>query len=745
MKTPSYSSSTENASHQQKDSPFHQGEQAAQSRLGVREKMERFGRQVIRDFMPEQHREFYNQLPFVFVGHADNDGWPWASILFNDPGFMYSSDDRILTINTVPVVGDPLADAIKKGARLGLLGIELTTRRRNRLAAHVTEHSKNGFQLHVDQAFGNCPQYIQTRELEMLDPNLLPTPSIEHIHAFDEQAKTLIANSDTFFVASYVDNHNPDSTLASEGADVSHRGGKPGFIRVDNDKTLTIPDYSGNFHFNTFGNFIENSKAGLLFVDFENGHLLTLTGTVEILWDSPETKYFEGAERLWTFRINHGRWIRHGLPLRWTLDQFSPSTLLTDTWEAAKKRQQANPHNREEHKSEEHKSEEHKSEEAKSKWLPYVVTKMIKESSVITSFYLEAHEHQQPTFKPGQFLTVKADIKGQKQIRTYTLSSAPTDPHYRISVKRETSTDNNVPDGIFSNYLHDNLNIGDTLYAKAPCGDFTFDTTEKRPAVLLAGGVGITPMVSMVRHALKEGMRTHFTRDITFIGAAKNKEQRSFFEELNTISESSGGKIRAFWSLGKIDKHLKHGEDFHHHGRISKALLQAILPLDDYDVYLCGPTSFMQATYELLRGLGISDARIYAEEFGSASLKRNADNATRLFSPLPAATEAIIEFTDSNVEQAWSKEDGSLLDFAEAHGLTPEFGCRSGQCGACKTKLVSGKVAYQTEHTSSINDDEVLLCCAVPAAIESAGIHESTHDEVNNDTKKGIARLRIKL
>ena len=727
MKTPPYSSSTGNASHQPKDSPFHQGEQAAQSRLGVREKMERFGRQVIRDFMPEQHREFYNQLPFVFVGHADGDGWPWASILFNDPGFMCSSDDRILTINTVPVVGDPLADAIKKGTRLGLLGIELTTRRRNRLAAHVIECSENGFQLHVDQAFGNCPQYIQTRELDMLDPTLLPTPSIEHIHAFDEQAKALIANSDTFFVASYIDNHDPDNTLASEGADVSHRGGKPGFIRVDNDKTLTIPDYSGNFHFNTFGNFIENSKAGLLFVDFENGHLLTLTGTVEILWDNPETKYFEGAERLWTFRIDHGRWIRHGLPLRWTLDQFSPSTLLTDTWEAAKNRQQANAHNK----------EEHKSEEAKSKWLPYVVTKVIKESSVITSFYLEAQDHQQPTFKPGQFVTVKADIQGQKQIRTYTLSSAPTDPHYRISVKREASTDNNVPDGIFSNYLHDNLNVGDTLYAKAPCGDFTFDTTEKRPAVLLAGGVGITPMVSMVRHALNEGMRTHFTRDITFIGAAKTQEQRSFFEELKTISESSGGKIRAFWSLGQIDKHLKHGEDFHHHGRISKALLQAILPLDDYDVYLCGPTGFMQATYELLRGLGISDARIYAEEFGPASLKRNADNATRLFKPLPAATEAIIEFTDSNVEQAWSKEDGSLLDFAEAHGLTPEFGCRSGQCGACKTKLVSGKVAYQTEHTSSINDDEVLLCCAVPAAIEGEGI--------SNEIHKDIVKLRIKL
>ncbi|MGF1757614.1 pyridoxamine 5'-phosphate oxidase family protein [Photobacterium sagamiensis] len=699
MKTTSDSFSKKDSSSQAEHSPFHHGEQAVQSRLGVREKMERFGRQVIRDFMPDQHREFYNQLPFVFVGHADKDGWPWASILFNDPGFMSSIDDKTLEIKSIPVVGDPLADAIQKDTRLGLLGIELTTRRRNRLAAHVIECSTKHFRVQIDQAFGNCPQYIQTRELEMLDPALSPQPCVEQIHAFDEQASTLIANSDTFFVASFVDNN---SNQASEGADVSHRGGRPGFIRVDNDKTLTIPDYLGNSHFNTFGNFIENSKAGLLFVDFENGHLLTLTGTVEILWDSPETKYFEGAERLWKFHIDHGRWIRHGLPLRWKLDQFSPNTLLTGTWEAAVNLQQAEAH--------------------KNEWLPYAVTKVVEESSVIKSFYLEAQGHQPPKFEPGQFLTVKTEIEGQEQIRTYTLSSAPADPQYRISVKRETSTDDNIPDGVFSNYIHDHFKTGDILYAKAPCGAFTFDAAEERPAVLLAGGVGITPMVSMARHALNEAIRTRSARPVTFIGAARNQEQRAFFEELNTIAEASGGQLRAFWSLGQVDKHLRPGRDFHHHGRISGELLQAILPLDDYDFYLCGPTGFMQSTYDILRMLGVSDARIYAEEFGPASLKRDADHATAEFKPLPAATEAIIEFTDSNVEQVWSKDDGSLLDFAEAHGFTPEFGCRSGQCGACKTKLVSGKVAYQTDHASSINEDEVLLCCAVPAAIEGEEI-----------------------
>ena len=671
-------------------SPFHRGEQAIQSRLGVRDKMERFGSRVIRDFMPEQHQEFYNQLPFVFVGHADKDGWPWASILFNKPGFMSSANPRTLDIQAKPVMGDPLAESLKKETRLGLLGIELTSRRRNRLAAHVISHSDEGIRLAIDQAFGNCPQYIQTRELEALAPKTLPQPSIEEIHTFDEQAKALIANSDTFFVASYVNaSDNDASPHASEGADVSHRGGQPGFIRVDDDKTLSIPDYLGNFHFNTFGNFLENSKAGLLFIDFESGHILTLTGTVEILWDSPDIEHFEGAERLWKFHIDHGRWIRHGLPLRWKLDEYSPNSLLTGTWADAEKHAQA--------------------EANKNEWLPYVITDVVEESSVIKSFYLEAQEHQAPRFLPGQFLTIKSEIEGKELIRNYTLSGAPADSPYRISVKR---------DGLFSSYVHQHLNVGDTIHAKAPRGDFTFDASEPRPAVLLAGGVGITPMMSMTRHAFNESIRTRSSRSITFIGAARDHNQRAFFDELNEIAEASSGQIRVFWSLSEVDGSLKPGIDFHNKGRISAELLQGVLPLDDYDFYLCGPTGFMQSSYDLLRHLGANDARIFAEEFGPASLKRDADHATDAFKPQPAASEAIIEFTDSKVEQAWSEGDGNLLDFAESHGFTPEFGCRSGQCGACKTTLVSGKVAYQTEHPSHVDKDEVLLCCAVPAAIE---------------------------
>ncbi|MBV1921431.1 MAG: pyridoxamine 5'-phosphate oxidase family protein [Pseudomonadales bacterium] len=697
-------------------SPFHRGEQAVQSRLGVREKMERFGSRVIRDHMPEQHRDFYQQLPFVFVGHGDKTGWPWASILFNKPGFITSSNNQTLHINATPIAGDPLTHALEEKTRLGLLGIELTSRRRNRIAAHITEVSNNKITLSVDQAFGNCPQYIQDRELVRLPPSSITPPKVTKLASFDQHAQDLIKKSDTFFVASYA---NSGNDAVSDGADVSHRGGRPGFIRVDNENTLTIPDYLGNFHFNTLGNFVENPKAGLLFLDFETGNVFTVTGSVEIIWDdiksdSPDAEFFEGAERLWKFHIDHGYWIQNGLSLRWKLNDFSPNSLLTGTWDDAKKLRQA--------------------EAQKNQWLPYTVTDVINESSVIKSFHLLPQGHQKPTFIPGQFLTIKSNINDHDQIRTYTISSAPADNMLRISIKRETSPNKStstesLPDGIFSNYAHDNIVAGDTILAKAPSGAFTFDASIQRPAVLLAAGIGITPMISMARHTLVEALRTRYIRPLTLITSARNTHQRAFFGELNDLVGKSGGQIRNFWALSQTNKTDIAGKDFHQQGRISAELLQAVLPLDDYDFYLCGPSGFMQSMYDMLRKLGVSDARIAAEEFGPASLTRDHDEATVTFTPRPSAKEAIIEFTDSNVEQAWSEGDGSLLELAEAHGFTPEFGCRSGQCGACKTKIISGEVSYQTEHSSVVNDGEVLLCCAVPAKVEG----------------DDVARLAIKL
>jgi ferredoxin-NADP reductase/predicted pyridoxine 5'-phosphate oxidase superfamily flavin-nucleotide-binding protein len=594
----------------------------------MRKVMERFSKQVIANFLPEQHREFYQQLPFILLGHADQNGWPWATILCDEPGFITSQDNKKLTIHSNPVNGDPFSTLLAQeqydGTRIGLLGIELSTRRRNRMAAHITQIKNNSIELEIDQAFGNCPQYIQTRKHHKVDDALLDKAKTHPIDELNEETRALIQNSDTFFVASYIKNETGD---VSEGVDVSHRGGKPGFVRVDKEGTLTIPDYLGNYHFNTLGNFLINPKAGLLFLDFENGHLLSLTGTVEILWDSEETKYFEGAERLWRFKPDHGFWMKNALPLRWTLDKVSPNTNMTGTWQEAENKRQA--------------------EEERNQWQTYSVTTITDESSVIKSFILTSENKQRPSFISGQFLTLKANINNQETIRTYTISSSPHDDDYRISVKRE---------GTFSSYLHDMLQVGDTLQVKAATGDFTFDAQEERPVVLIAAGVGITPMISMARYSLLETIRTRSPRRLTVIHSAHDKDQRAFFNELKEIEKNSSGNMRCFWALSKIDDSLEPYKDFNLHGRISKKFLNAILPLDDYDFYLCGPTGFMQATYDILRELGVNDTRIMAESFGPASLLRQNDQSSSKFEQMPVADEA-----SSNLQNQKSNRHGQKI------------------------------------------------------------------------------------
>ena len=168
---------------------------------------------------------------------------------------------------------------------------------------------------------------------------------------------------------------------------------------------------------------------------------------------------------------------------------------------------------------------------------------------------------------------------------------------------------------------------------------------------------------------------TRYIRPTTLISAASSGEQRAFFDELNEIEGHSAGSIRSFWALSQVDSDMVPGKDHHQHGRVTARFIQSVLPMDDYDFYLCGPDTFMQSMYDMLRGLGVNNARIFAEEFGPASLQRDADQATVEFEPMAFASEAIVDFTDSQVEQAWSEGDASLLDFAEAHGLSPEFGC----------------------------------------------------------------------
>ena len=310
-------------------SPFHTGELAIQTRLGVQARLDQQGRRVIRDYLTEQHRQFFAQLPQVIVGTVDNSGSLWASILVGEPGFLSSPDDRTLQVVAKPLFGDPLANTLADGIDIGLLGIELHTRRRNRLNGVVTATDATGFKIRVEQSFGNCPQYIQSRRFEPKQSDWAAPKTLHSIVGLGEPERTIVAAADTFFIATA---HQDRTAGAATGVDVSHRGGKPGFIRIDDEQTLTIPDFPGNHHFNTFGNLEMNPHAGLLFVNFERGDLLYLTGTAKVVWESDEISAYAGAERLLRFHLERGHRVESSLPLQWTKPEFSPFLEPMGSW-----------------------------------------------------------------------------------------------------------------------------------------------------------------------------------------------------------------------------------------------------------------------------------------------------------------------------------------------------------------------------------------------------------------------------
>ena len=312
------------------ESPFHAGEQRVQERIGVRERVEQMGRNLVRDFMPDEHREFFEDLPFLAVGSAEADGALWASLLIGEPGFVRAPTPRHLLVQAVALPGDPLARNLRAGAPLGLLGIELVKRRRNRANGRIARINDAGFEVAVEQSFGNCKQYIQSRAGTFAAPQARTLPSAETA-ALSTEALQLLARADTAFIAS----GSRDAPRGGmEGVDVSHRGGRPGFIRgqiMAGATMLTLPDFSGNFVFNTFGNLEVNPRAGLLVLDFESGAVLSVTGTARVIWDGPIVESFAGAERLLEMRVDCG-WLWRGVLSGWTEAQASPHLRDTGTW-----------------------------------------------------------------------------------------------------------------------------------------------------------------------------------------------------------------------------------------------------------------------------------------------------------------------------------------------------------------------------------------------------------------------------
>ncbi|MFS0728264.1 pyridoxamine 5'-phosphate oxidase family protein [Paenibacillus sp. 1P07SE] len=285
-------------------SSYHQGEIEVQDKAGVREEASRIGK-IVREDIPDVAARFIEQQVMIILGARDGEGFVWCSVLYGEPGFVMTVDARTLFVSTLPPQTDPLYASIQPGHSIGLLAIEFASRKRMRVNGVITQLQEDGFLVTTSEVYANCPKYIQSRTFLGFKPMQKQEPRLSA--RLDQDQTDTIRRSDTLFIATHP---------TGSGADASHRGGQPGFIQVMDPHTLVIPDYKGNAMFNTLGNAALYPQTGLMFLDFESGDLLQLSGETTVSW--------EGSERAIRFSIREIRSVPGGFPLRWTFDSYSP-------------------------------------------------------------------------------------------------------------------------------------------------------------------------------------------------------------------------------------------------------------------------------------------------------------------------------------------------------------------------------------------------------------------------------------
>ncbi len=322
-----------------------------------------------------------------------------------------------------------------------------------------------------------------------------------------------------------------------------------------------------------------------------------------------------------------------------------------------------------------------------------VVRRDIEDSArQICSFYLESEDRQPlPSYKPGQFLTFrldvpKADGSGTEQItRCYSLSDAPQSDHYRVSIKRvPPSPKSNHPPGRSSNFFHDHVQVGTTLQVRAPSGHFYLEPGGS-PIVLIAGGIGITPMLSMLNWC----QTNQPEREVWFFHGVRNGKEIAFAAHLSAIAAANPKvHLRLCFSDPLPEDQL--GQDFHHLGRVDVNLFRMELPLKPYHYYICGPTPMMETLVPALDDWGVPDSHIHFEAFGPASIKRRKPETAATENVAAASLSDItVTFAKSGKQARWSTQAGCLLEFAESHGIAIDSGCRAGGCGTCQSRIPS--------------------------------------------------------
>jgi ferredoxin-NADP reductase len=327
------------------------------------------------------------------------------------------------------------------------------------------------------------------------------------------------------------------------------------------------------------------------------------------------------------------------------------------------------------------------------------------------SFYLESVDGAAlPPFLPGQFLTFELEIGEARTItRCYSLSDRPrSTSSYRVTVKRLSSPAErpDLPHGVASCHFHDRVREGDVLKVRAPAGVFVIHPEETLPVVLIAGGIGITPLMSMLLWCVEEQPK----RPIDLYYGVRNHLDHAFKQVLDELARSHPAfRVHVVYSRPSEGDTL--GRDFEHEGHIDVELLERTLPDRRRQFYVCGPPPMMASLIPALEAWGIPKGDIHHEAFGPASAR-----AAPALQGAAAAEPLEIRFRRSGRTVVWQGEDANLLDFAERHGLAVESGCRAGSCGSCDVRVLSGTVEYAEKPEYEVADGHCLLCLGTPAS-----------------------------
>ncbi|KAI8907126.1 hypothetical protein BC831DRAFT_495143 [Entophlyctis helioformis] len=660
--------------HAPESAIFHEGEVLLQKLVGFRAEAEYHYVDFIRSSMPNQHRSFFQNLRYVFVTTTSASGEPWSSVLAGPSEFVASPDPEHLVLRFHPAAGDPIADNLAHAAAIlqlgrtddatlqfGFLGIEFHTRRRNRMNGTMTAIGKNGdgswtVQVRVVQSYGNCPKYIQVREI--VGMRAPAKPSSDTLASQESTARlgqggltlemqAMVRQADTVFVGTqYVHDHAP---ARSSGLDLSHRGGRPGFLQVLNGgKLLVLPDYKGNNMFMTMGNILKDPRASLVIPDFETGACLYITARAQTLVAPESFAYLPGMQRLNLFEPIKAVIVHHALPYLFELRDMSPFNPPVRVSPLA-----AAP------------AQTVDGSQATPSTNQATLVSRVRHTDSVSSFTFRVDQPIQ--YAPGQFATLdfsqydtalarrklRAEqttrdpaIMNDDLVRSWTITSTP--PHSADSGFVRTSTFTitvkHYADGMISPVLHSLqpgaspsiplLGVGGefSIFCNPDnLGNGTAAKDNVRKVLFVAGGIGVTPFVGMVRGLVEQAQHASHTAtaqptDVVFMLSAPHVDdvpvdlvremsqllaphKISIVIALSRASPSSikaasdhGGSLQGLGAVvaGRLDKNM---------------LLQHVEDVQQRTVYVCGPSGFQTSVTDMMQSLGVAGEAVHTETF----------------------------------------------------------------------------------------------------------------------------------